>query len=587
MTTTTLEKSLTTKEKLTNLKEMLFSRDRLKDYVLSFFVMNIAGCGMIYQYLLASYSGRVIGSLEITIFTIMTLMIVSMGAGSFIVHKFKNQFFAFSVLESTIAFIIVSTVFIISGANALSYMLPTIIENTFGIPVGVHLEGGFIKTLETILQSASYVMACIMGFLIGMEIPFLAAIREQLHAGKKLKNNIGVIYGVDYIGAGIGAFTWIFFLIKFEIADALKYVAYINVLVGFFFIIAFRKYIKKVKTAIAVQIITGLFLFFACDGITSWQQTLEQSLYRDKVVYSHNTKFQHFTITKGENRVTNENIYSLFINGRTQFSSSDEGIYHSLLTAPTLIAAGMPERVMIIGGGDGLAARDVLRTDVKEVMLLDLDSELIDFFKKPVYEENGNQINLNFIEMNENAFNDPRMSFMFGDAFLNVKELVRRGEKFGAIIVDLPDPSHPDLNKLYSKSFYKLLHALLEDTGAISIQSSSPYLSKDAFMSIGKTLHAGGFVTQQYQHIVPSFGGQWGWTIGTKSKPTAKARIAMQEELPIQDEWLTRGKLLSTFEFGKNYYKTLDDIKVNTLDNNATYLYYQQGWREMTNSVFE
>ena len=336
-----------------------------------------------------------------------------------------------------------------------------------------------------------------------------------------------------------------------------------------------------------VQFATALFIFLAADGISSWQKTLEQSLYRDKVVYSHNTKFQHFTITKGLNSVNKEEIFSLFINGRTQFSSSDEGIYHSLLTAPTLIAAGMPDKVLIIGGGDGLAARDILRTNVKDVLLMDLDSELIDFFKKPVYDDDGSQINLDFIQMNENAFNDKRMRFLFGDAYLNIKELVRRGEKFGAIIVDLPDPSHPDLNKLYSKSFYKLLNGLLENTGAISIQSSSPHLSKDAFMSIGKTLHASGFITQQYQHIVPSFGGQWGWTIGTKAKPAAKARIAMNNELSIDDEWLTRGKLLSTFEFGKNYYKTLDEIKVNTIDNNATYLYYNQGWREMTNSVFE
>ncbi len=574
-------------ESILKIKETFFNEDRIKDYVLSVFVMSIAGCGMIYQYLLASYSGRVIGSMEITIFTIMTLMIVSMGAGSFIVHKFKNQFFSFSILESSIAFIIFATVYIISGTNALSFALPELVADTFGFPVGTVPEGGFISKAEDLLQSSSYVMACFMGFLIGMEIPFLAAIREQIHEGKKLKNNIGVIYGVDYIGAGIGAFIWIFILIKFEIADALKYVAYVNVLVGFFFILAFKKHIKKVKTAMFVQFATALFIFFAADGISSWQKTLEQSLYRDKVVYSHNTKFQHFTITKGLNSVNKEEIFSLFINGRTQFSSSDEGIYHSLLTAPTLIAAGMPDKVLVIGGGDGLAARDILRTDVKDVLLMDLDSELIDFFKKPVFDDTGSQINLDFIRMNENAFNDKRMRFLFGDAYLNIKELVRRGEKFGAIIVDLPDPSHPDLNKLYSKSFYKLLNGLLENTGAISIQSSSPHLSKDAFISIGKTLHASGFITQQYQHIVPSFGGQWGWTIGTKAKPAAKARIAMNSELPIDDEWLTRGKLLSTFEFGKNYYKTLEDIKVNTIDNNATYLYYNQGWREMTNSVFE
>ena len=174
-------------ESILKIKENFFNEDRIKDYVLSVFVMSIAGCGMIYQYLLASYSGRVIGSMEITIFTIMTLMIVSMGAGSFIVHKFKNQFFSFSILESAIAFIIFATVYIISGTNALSFALPELVVDTFGFPVGTVPEGGFISKAEDLLQSSSYVMACFMGFLIGMEIPFLAAIREQIHAGKKLK----------------------------------------------------------------------------------------------------------------------------------------------------------------------------------------------------------------------------------------------------------------------------------------------------------------------------------------------------------------------------------------------------------------
>lgn len=571
-------------KKIMNIKDM---SSLLKDLHLAIFVMNIAGCGIIYQYLLASYSGRVIGSMEIAIFFTMTLMILFMGLGSFVVKRFDNKFFSFSVLESLIALVATLTIYFISGANALSNMLPTLISETFGIPLDFALEHGAVSSIQFVLERISYVMAALLGFLLGMEIPFLAAIREKVHEGKELNNNIGVIYGVDYLGAGIGAFIWIFCLIKLELGDALKYVAYTNVLVGFFFILAFKKDIKKVKSAMFVQVFTGVFLFFACGNITNWQEILQQSMFRDNIVYSKNTKFQNFVVTKGHNKENDENIYSLFINGKTQFSSSDEGMYHSLLVYPPMTAALKTDNVLVIGGGDGLATRDILKFSPKNVTIVDLDKELIDFFRKPVYGKDGSQVNLNFILLNENAFNDERVNFVFGDAYTNIEKMVYKNKQFDVIIVDLPDPSHPDLNKLYSKRFYSMLRELLTDGGAISIQSSSPYSSKSAFISIGKTLEASGFYTQQYQHNIPSFYGQWGWTIGTKYLPYAKERLSRIEKLPVYDEWLNKEKMLSTFSFGENYYKNIDKVKVNTVDNNATYNYYRQAWESLSKSAFE
>lgn len=203
------------------------------------------------------------------------------------------------------------------------------------------------------------------------------------------------------------------------------------------------------------------------------------------------------------------------------------------------------------------------------------------------YGKDGSQVNLNFILLNENAFNDERVNFVFGDAYTNIEKMVYKNKQFDVIIVDLPDPSHPDLNKLYSKRFYSMLRELLTDGGAISIQSSSPYSSKSAFISIGKTLEASGFYTQQYQHNIPSFYGQWGWTIGTKYLPYAKERLSRIEKLPVYDEWLNKEKMLSTFSFGENYYKNIDKVKVNTVDNNATYNYYRQAWESLSKSAFE
>ena len=559
----------------------------LNDFKLAPIVMVIAGCGFIYQYLLAGYAGRIIGVMETAIFTIMTIMVLFMGIGAFIAKKFNDKFFAFSILESVIGLVAVGSVYFISLMSALSNILPEIISNTFDIPLELFMKYGWISDVQDILNKSSYFMAAILGLLLGMEIPFLASIREELYKDKKLENNIGVIYGVDYIGGAIGAFLWIYFLMQYEIKDSLEFVAITNVIVGFVFIIMFKKYIPKYKIALAFQIFTTVVILYACSQIGNWQSTLQDTLYKDHVVYTENTKFQNFAVTRGHNKKTGEYRHSLFINGHTQFSDADEGMYHSLLVYPALIASGLPEKVLVIGGGDGLASRDILKTNVKQVTLLDLDSRLVEFFKKPVYDEKGIQVNKEFIALTENSFNDERMEYMFGDAYLNIKKLMNEQRKFGAIIVDLPDPGHPDLNKLYSREFYMMLNELLDDTGVIAIQSGAVYSSKKAFISIGKTLNASGYHVNQYQHIIPSFSGQWGWTIGSKSLPTVKERLYNIEKMPIDDEWLTKGKMLSVFEFGKNYYKNIDKIKINTIDNNATYLYYKDGWEALTRSAFE
>lgn len=557
------------------------------DLKLTFVVMIIAGCGFIYQYLLASYSSRIVGSFETVIFTIMTIMVFFMGLGAFVAKHFKNKFLVFSILESVIGIVAITNIFVISGANALANELPQIISDIFGVDLNLFMQFGWVSNIQEFLDYSSYLMAAILGLLIGMEIPLLASIREELFKNKKLENNIGVIYGVDYIGGAIGAMLWIYVLLKHEIQDSIQIVSITNVIVGFIFILMFHKNIKKIKTALCVQILTTIFIFSAGSIIGDWQYFLQNSMYKDKLVYSENTQFQNFAVTESYNHVTKEYRHSLFINGHTQFSDSDEGIYHSLLVYPALIASGLPDDVLIIGGGDGLAARDVLRSNPKSVTLLDLDPRLVEFFQKPHYDDKNIQINKFFIELNEGAFSDERVSFLFGDAYLNIKKLLANNRKFGTIIIDLPDPSHPDLNKLYSFEFYSILYQLLENNGAIAIQSGAPYAAKKAFISIGKTLQASGFHTQQYQHIVPSFNGQWGWTIGVKSLPSVKYRLASIKEMPIDDEWLTKGKMLSTFEFGKNYYKDIDKIDVNTIDNNKTYLYYTDAWTGLTKSAFE
>lgn len=557
-----------------------FQRDDVKIKLIDLFIilimMTLAACGLIYEYVFSHYAGRVLGSIETVIYAIIGIMIVSMGIGAFLSNKLKDPFFSLSILESLIAMLAFLGIFIISLSNAFAYQLPKLIAETYGISEHLSLQGGILKTVKFVVESSTYVMAGLIGVLIGMEIPLVARIREIIHQ-KHLQNNTGMIYGADYIGAGLGALLWVAILIKMDISYTIAYVATTNVITGFLFIVIFKNYIKHIKTVLFVQVMTVFVIYFGCISMDKWQDTLEDSLYTDTKIFSMNTTFQRIAITEGINPDTNEPFYNFFINGKTQFSELDEEVYHSMLVSPAMNISTNNDNVLVIGGGDGLAARDILKYNPKSITLIDLDEKIIELFKNPLWID-GKQVNQDLIKLNEGSFSDPRMNFKFGDAYLIVRDLFLEGKKFDNIIVDLPDPSHPDLNKMYTKEFYKVLNHLLNDSGSISIQSTSPYHAKNAFISIKKTLAASGFDNvEQYHQNVPTF-GEWGWTIAKKDGSSPFKLLKEKESLKIKSSWINKDIIIGSFAFGNEYYNDYDKIKINKLGSGSTYLYYKYAW---------
>lgn len=558
------------KNRLSNLK--------LVDSFIIFIMGAIAACGLVYEYAISHFAARVIGSMEIVIFSIISIMIVSMGVGAFLAQKIKDPFFAFSLLESIIAITAVIGIFVIAGGHTFAYSLPEILAEHYNISYDMAPKGGFISAIEMVMTSTSFIVAGILGVLIGMEIPLMARIREIIHA-KHLEHNAGMIYGSDYVGAGVGAAWWVFFLITKDISYSIAVISSTNVISGFIFLFFFKPQIKRFKTLITIQVLSIFIITFGATNIGSWQKYLEDSLYNHKLVYTANTDYQHIAVTKGINSDTREPFYNFFINGKTQFSQNDEAIYHSLLVTPAMLAADRNKDVLIIGGGDGLAARDVFKYNPDSITLLDLDPKIVDFFKSPAFDEKGNQINKAMIKLNENAFNDKRMKFIFGDAFVNLQKLILQNKKYDVIIVDLPDPSHPDLNKMYSKAFYYRLNNVLNEGGTISIQSTSPYSAKKVFMSIKKTLEDSGFTyVEQLHRNVPSF-GEWGWTVAKKGGEGVYDSIKYLPENSIKNGWLTKDLMLGSFAFGKNFYKDYDKIQVNNLGSGNMYEYYNTAWK--------
>ncbi|MBQ4800543.1 polyamine aminopropyltransferase [Pseudoalteromonas sp. MMG006] len=539
----------------------------------------LAGCGLIYEYLLSHYAGRVLGSVESAIYAMIGTMIVAMGLGAFLARWFKDAFTAFAWLESIIALVGMGCILAIAGVIAVSYSLPHLFSSIFNLPPDVVLNGYVFQKLQEWSRFLPYVFGLILGLFIGMEIPLIARIRQHVY-GRFLENNAGTIYGADYIGAGIGAAIWVSIMLSMPIMQAAAWTALFNIIAGLAFLWRYHAHVRFAKALLVCHIILlALFGFILVLG-SSWMNSLSNVLYKDKVIYSQATKYQHVVLTERLSKNQPEPITDLYLNGRLQFSSIDEQIYHSMLVYPAMLASNRHDRVLIIGGGDGLALRDVLAWPVSEVTLIDLDAQLLNLFGHKDGDFTAPEpINKRLLKLNNKSMQDSRAHIIVGDAFLEVEKLLDQSKQFDTILIDLPDPNHPDLNKMYSDYFYNHVRQLLAPDGAMAVQSTSPYHAKKAFLSIAKTVKAAGFsYVEQYQQNIPSF-GQWGWTIATKMGQPASRRIKNISEMPVPSRWVSKEYLLASFVFPNQYFEQVKSIEINRLGSGQLYDYYRTAWQ--------
>ena len=551
----------------------------IDDALLILIMATLACCGLIYEYLLSHYSARILGSVETVIYAIIGIMIVSMGLGAFAAKKIKDAFQGFVILELTVALIGCSATLFIASVIGFSQTLPQIIADTYQIPNDVLIKGDFLASITWLSINLPYLFAFILGFLIGMEIPLIARIRETIY-GHHLAHNAGTIYGADYIGAGVGAAIWVLFMLNIEISQAAALTASLNLIAGFIFLVRFKQYLRHKVKLIVGHLILAVFIVLIFVSGGHWQKQMQNMLYLDKVVYQTQTPYQNLVFTERLLGGGYEPIYNFYINGRLQFSSLDEHIYHEFLVHPAMQASARHDNILIIGGGDGLALREVQKWNPSHVTLIDLDPNLIALFKTPkafLPPHLSDKIE----RLTQDSFNQPGVHVINDDAFIAIDRLLAKKQSFDTIIVDLPDPSHPDLNKVYSVNFYYRLKHLLSGDGVIVVQSTSPFHAQSAFISVGKTLQKAGFSTEQYHQNVPSF-GEWGWTIGSKSGQTTSQRLAKFKQIEVPTKWLTLPLLNGSFVFNKDFYINKDKIKVNYLGTNALYQYHQKAWEVET-----
>ena len=296
----------------------------------------------------------------------------------------------------------------------------------------------------------------------------------------------------------------------------------INIIIAFIICVKYKEWIAKskiVKKIVIVFLAISIVLVFTGDVITN---KIEDGLYRDKIILSKQTKYQKIVVTRHKDDLR------LFLDGNIQFSSADEYRYHEALVHIPFLYTNSHERVLILGGGDGLAAREVLKyDDVKEIVLVDLDKEMTDLCSED-----------NFIsQLNNNSLKSDKLTIINEDAYLYVTE---NEEPFDIIIIDLPDPNNEALNKLYTNVFYNYIRANLKDTGVMVVQSTSPYYAKNSFWCINKTIKTQFDYVIPYHVQVPSF-GEWGFNMASKQNLT-------RSELKVDTKYLNSENINNLFQ---------------------------------------
>ncbi len=495
------------------------------------FVTGLAG--IVAEYVLATLASYLLGNAVLQWTLTISLMLFAMGIGSRLSKHIKGP-----LLDT---FILIE--FALSMCCAVS-------------AISAYFLSVYIANIAFII----YLMSMIIGTLIGLEIPLATRLNDHF---EELRVNISSVMENDYYGALLGGLLFAFVALPWL---GLTYtpivLGSINFIVAATLFWRYRSLVKR-KNAITfgffiIPVLLGILTFLAKPIVLYG----EQQNYRDHVIYQEQTPYQRIVITQWKEH------YWLYLNGNEQFSSYDEERYHEPLVHPAMALSAAKENILVLGGGDGLAVREVLRyPQVKSVIVVDID---------PAMTELG-QTNSIFTNLNQGSLNDARVRIVNQDAYAYLKE---SGDLYDVIIVDLPDPKTVGLARLYSREFYQSIVRHLGRGCIVVTQATSPFFSKKAFLAILKSMRAAGIPAIAYHNHIPTL-GEWGWVLGMNI-PDAnlyklKEYLATQNFENVETRFLNREAMVSMLNFGKGTFDELDKIRINRELNLSVYHYYRNG----------
>lgn len=495
-------------------------------FFLLLFVVVMTASGLTYQLLTAALVSSLAGDSVLAFSTIIGCYLFALGVGSYCSRYIRRPF----------ATILVQTGY---GVALLGGLSTTILWTLFAWGSGFYL-GVFLLILT-------------VGFLVGLQLPL---VMRELKERLPFKELVSGVLALDYGGAVIVSVAFPLFLVP---QLGLNYTALVF---GLLNVVTALGYLTLLDaegrwTSLKWEGFAALLILLTVAYYSSTLERLtEQTLFPDPVIYAKSSAYQRVVITSSGLDTR------LYLNNNLQFSSADEYRYHEALIIPPLRSVETPRSVLILGGGDGLAAKLLLQDQrIKKITLVDLDPAVTELFRQ----------NPTLRKLNDDSLNSERVTVINEDAF---KWIETTEEKFDLALVDFPDPSSYSVGKLYTVYFYRRLAARLNPGAAVSIQCSSPLKARQTFWCIARTLEKAGFAVRPYHAMVPAF-GEWGFCLAQleESREFQKATIPARY---VDD------RVLPTLFVMPNDMGPLD-VQPNTLFDQVLIRYFRQDW---SNSPF-
>lgn len=492
-------------------------------------VFIVASCGLAYELIMAALASYLLGDSILQFSSIIGLYLFAMGIGAHLTRYIKDEDALARFIEIELL------VGIVGGLSALALFV------AFGLAAAP-------------FRSLLYAFVLITGIIVGMEIPLVMRVLHREQAA--FADLVARVLTFDYLGAL--AVSLLFPLVlapRLGMARSALLFGLLNATVALLTARIFRAQLPRYpalrrRALLVLAALAAAFVY--ADRITFHA---EQSYFGDPIVYERHTPYQRLVITRWKDDTR------LYLNGNLQFSSRDEARYHEALVLPAMQMAASAERVLILGGGDGLAAREVLKyPQVQSLTLVDLDAEMTQTFATSA----------TLTALNGGALTHPKTRVINADA---AQWLEESSEQFDVILIDLPDPSNFSLGKLYSVPMYRQVARHLTDGGLIVVQSTSPYFAPNAYWSVVATLEAAGLATAPYHVYVPSF-GEWGFVLAGKG-----AAFPMPERFDVPTRYLTAATAAEMFRFPPDMARR--DVEPNYLNTQILVHYFEEDWRDV------
>ncbi|MEI7613135.1 MAG: polyamine aminopropyltransferase [Betaproteobacteria bacterium] len=493
---------------------------------LLFSVFVVASCGLAYELIAGALSSYLLGDSVTQFSTVIGTYLFAMGIGSWLSRYVERNLVArFVQIELMVG--------VLGGFSAAGLFF---IFVWFSAP----------------FKLALYLMVLGIGVLVGLEIPLIMRILKR---DLSFKDVVSQVLTFDYLGALAVSILFPLLLVPHLglVRSGLLF-GLLNVLVALWALWIFREQLHAavgLKAQAFVSLVV-LGLGFAAAG--HFTTLAEAHLYADEIVYSETSPYQRLVITRWKDDLR------LFLNNNLQFSSRDEYRYHEALVHPGLATLPDAKRVLVLGGGDGLAVREVLKyPQIESVTLVDLDPAMTQLFSTATP----------LRKLNDDALLSPKVQVVNADA---LKWLEEHDDLFDFVVVDFPDPSNFAIGKLYSAAFYRLLAKHMTAGARAVIQSTSPLYARQSFWCVVTTLESVGFNATPYHALVPSF-GEWGFVLVGKRgyQPPANYSVATK--------FLTPETTPALFQFPKDMARV--DAEVNRLNNQVLVRYFESEWRQV------